>query len=128
MIKKLFPIVLSAASFARAETTWRLANATIEVTLSANGALTVLDRASGTTWDSIAPNPAASVSQVAVKEKKSLAAGINIDSVPLHLDLSLDGAEPAFNLALSDPGETPLTLGISLRPQEPIFIGRDSQL
>ena len=75
--------------------------------------MTVLDRASGTTWDSIAPNPAASVSHVVLKEKTSLESGIDIDGVSLHLDLSLDGVEPAFNLTLSAPVETPLKGNVS---------------
>ena len=52
MITRLFPIVLVVSGFAEAQPTWRLSNAAIEVTLSANGALTVLDRASGTKWNS----------------------------------------------------------------------------
>ena len=46
----------------------------------------------------IAPNPAASVSRVVLKEKTSLASSININGVSLHLELSLEGSEPAFDV------------------------------
>jgi hypothetical protein len=107
----LLPI-LFASSWPAAEPppeAWKLANAAIEVTLRANGALTVLDRASNTRWESVVAHNPAAVSSVAVNEgRNSLKSRVEIAGTAFDLSLSLDGAEPGFDLALSAPAATPL--------------------
>lgn len=108
----LLPILFAArlAAAGPVAETWKLANASVEVTLRADGALTVLDRSSGARWESMAPlNPAAAVSRVAVNQgRSSLESQIAVAGVALTLHVSLDGPDPAFNLELSAPAGTPL--------------------
>lgn len=99
---------LCAASAGEPPAAWRIANTAIQVTLTANGALAIQQKASGIAWESAVLSQPAVAVKPAATTPSSLQAAIEIDGLPLQLKLSLAASEPEFDLEISGPPAMPL--------------------
>jgi hypothetical protein len=89
---------------------WRISNPSLRVTLSDDGALSIVERSSGQRWDStLPPESSARVTAVTVEDQgRALESRIELDGVAFHLRLALDDASPQFDLSLAAPAQAPL--------------------
>jgi hypothetical protein len=108
----LATLILAPALLLRAQgqPAAQLANASLQVNLSANGALSIVDLASGAHWNSVAPQKSSTTvtNPMISADGTSLTATLAISGVSYQLSIALASAEPAFDLTLSGDSGTAL--------------------
>jgi hypothetical protein len=111
----ILSLALAGGAWAQGTPVAQLNSAWLQVALSANGALSIVDLSSGARWNSVAPQKATtSVSQAtASPDGTSLSATLSISGAPFQLSLSLASTEPAFDLTLSGNAGTALSGNIA---------------
>ena len=118
MFHRVVLLFVSAIAFAQNQPgSWQLSSPSIQVTLSAEGSLSLLQRSSGKHWIGAAPALVGVAQHVELRpDSRLLQWEVETHGITLQCRLSLAATEPEFDVALSAPPDTPLAATVDYPP------------